>query len=273
MAPGGAGEPNLSLDEHRAALRAVTVADLHDVAQEAHASALLMVPEGTRADWAGFVAAPTVSEAIPAGTTHRSRDDDGQLRVGPDGISYLGDGGPLTVRYADCAVMLAWPDGARQLIGHDAIVLHVEPTLFDLRPPGLALLDTAVPADRQVAMPPRDPQQIPQPGAAREYREHLARPRRAWWETLLMALSGLATLGIGGLTLLLTIGMFMEPAVGATAGCGVRSPWAGCSLLSSRCPSCCWRGGDAGENRPPMLAGDRLGGIRSARCRGGSSAG
>ncbi|MFF0721978.1 M16 family metallopeptidase [Micromonospora sp. NPDC003816] len=212
------GEPNLSLDEHRAALRAVTVADLHEVAHEVHASALLMVPEGTRADWAGFVAAPTISEAIPAGTAHRSRDDDGQLRVGPDGISYLGDGGPLTVRYADCAAMLAWPDGARQLIGHDAIVLHVEPTLYDLRPPGLGVLDAAVPADRQVAMPPRDPEQIPQPGGVRDDRDHVPRSRRARRETLLLLLGGLVVLGLGGRALLLTIDVVLEPPTGDVGG-------------------------------------------------------
>ncbi|MFI7023762.1 M16 family metallopeptidase [Micromonospora sp. NPDC049900] len=215
------GEPNLSLDEHRAALTAMTVGDLHRVAQEVHASTLLMVPDGTRADWAGFVAAPTTSEAIPAGTAHRSRDDDGQLRVGPDGISYLGDGGPLTVRYADCAAMLVWPDGARQLIGHDAIVLHVEPTLYDLRPPGLAVLDTAVPADRQVAMPPRDPQQIPQPGAVREYRDRrddVPRPRRARRETLLLVLGVLAVLGLGGRALLLTVDVVLEPPAEKAGG-------------------------------------------------------
>ena len=206
------GEPNLSIDEHRAALKAVTLAELHEVAQEVCASALLMVPDGTRADWAGFTAAPTSSESVAAGTTYYSRDGDGQLRVGPEGVSYLDDGAPLTVGYADCAVMLAWPDGARQLIGPDAIVLHIEPTLFDVHPAAMNVIDIGVPADRQVAMPPRDPESIPQPRAVREIREYLARPKRAGWEVLLMVLSGLATLTIGGFTLLLTLAMFIEPS-------------------------------------------------------------
>ncbi|WP_433529412.1 M16 family metallopeptidase [Micromonospora sp. CA-263727] len=205
------GERNRSLDEHRAELKAVTLAELHEVAQEVCASALLMVPTGTRADWAGFTAAPTASETVAAGTTHYSRDDDSQLRIGPEGASYLGDGSRLTVSYAECAVMLAWPDGARQLIGPDAIVLHIEPTLFDLHPTAMQAIDAGVPADRQVTMPSRDPETIPQPRAVREIRDYLARPKRPWWEAPLMLLSGLATLTVGGFTLLLTLAMFVDP--------------------------------------------------------------
>nr|WP_230416056.1 insulinase family protein [Micromonospora tarapacensis] len=205
------GEPNRTVDEHRADLKAITLADLDEVAREVSASALLMVPDGTRADWAGFTAAPTTSESVAAGTTYHSRDDDNRLRIGPEGVSHLGAGGTLTVAYADCAVMLAWPDGARQLIGADAIVLHIEPTLFDVRPAAMTVIDNGVPPDRQVRMPPRDPERIPQPRALREAREHQARTRRAWWEVPLMVLSGLATLTVGGFALLLTIGMFISP--------------------------------------------------------------
>ena len=35
-----------------------------------------------------------------------------------------------TVRCDSCAALLAWPDGARQLIGHDAVMARVEPTLY-----------------------------------------------------------------------------------------------------------------------------------------------
>ncbi|NLU78999.1 hypothetical protein HCA58_11555 [Micromonospora sp. HNM0581] len=114
-------------------------------------------------------------------------------------------------RYADCAEMLAWPDGARQLIGHDATVLHIEPTLFDTHPAAMSVIDSAVPTDRQITMPPRDPEDVPQPRARHEARAQLARPQRAGWEILLMVLSGLATLVVGGFTLLLTVGMFVSP--------------------------------------------------------------
>jgi zinc protease len=73
----------------------------------------------------------------------------------------------------------------------------------------MQVIDKGVPADRQIRMPPREPEHIPQPRVLREAREH--RPGRVWWETLLMVLSGLAALVVGGFTLLLTIGMFISP--------------------------------------------------------------
>jgi hypothetical protein len=51
--------------------------------------------------------------------------------------------------------MLAWPDGGRLLIGHDAVSLRVEPA----RHPGLAAalpaIDAAVDAGRRVDLPAR----------------------------------------------------------------------------------------------------------------------
>lgn len=202
------GERNLTVDEHRAELKAVTVADLHAVAREVAGSALLMVPEGNTADWAGFVEAPTRSERTVDGTPYREREGDGELRVGIDGVSYVGPGGPLTVTYADCAVLLAWPDGARQLIGSDAISMRIEPTMFELHPGAIRVIDSQVPADRQVVMPARDPERIPQPRAA-EPAPRREPVERSWWEIPLMVVSGLAALAVGGLNALLTLGMFI----------------------------------------------------------------
>ncbi|MBY8873767.1 insulinase family protein [Micromonospora sp. PLK6-60] len=158
------GHPNLTVEEYRAELAAVTPADVHAVAQEVMASALLMVPEGSAADWAGFVAAPTLSTEAIAGTPYRSREDDGgELRIGPEGVSLVLPAGLLTVRYAECAAMLAWPDGARQLTGHDGIIVRIEPTLFDLHPGAMQYLDGQITPDRRVDLPPRAPERIPQP--------------------------------------------------------------------------------------------------------------
>lgn len=195
------GEPNLTIDEHRAELKAVDLADLHEVAGEVMGSALLMVPRGLTADWAGFVAAPTHSTATVDGTTYRAKEGAGGIRVGEDGVSYLRAEGPLTVRYDDCSVMLTWPDGARQLIGADAITLHIEPTMLELSPGTMAAIDAGVPADRHVAMPARTPDQIPQP---RPLAREAGTAGRSWWEKLVMVLSGLGTLVMGGFTLLLT---------------------------------------------------------------------
>ncbi|SCL38323.1 Predicted Zn-dependent peptidase [Micromonospora rhizosphaerae] len=206
------GEPNLTVDELRAELNSVTLADLHQVVQEVTATALLMVPDGHTADWAGFTEAPTRSTHTVTGTAYQQREGDAELRVGVDGVSYLGPGGPHTVRYAECAAMLAWPDGARRLIGYDAISVHIEPTLFDLHPGAIHVIDQQVPADRRLPMPARPPEQIPQPYAAANRRQSQQRPapaKRSWWEIPVMVLSGLATLGVGGISLLLTLSMFI----------------------------------------------------------------
>jgi len=204
------GEPIRTVDEYRTELKEVGPAELVEVAAETMASALLMVPEGCRADWAGFAPAPTSSDnVIVAGTSYREREGDGELRVGVDGVSYLGPGGPLTVRYAECAVLLAWPDGARQLIGDDAISLRIEPTMLDLHPAAVQVIDGQVPPDRQVLMPARPPERIPQPEAAHHQRS-AERPRRRFWEVALMTLSGLAALLLGAFTGLLHYGMELD---------------------------------------------------------------
>ncbi|WP_330438561.1 insulinase family protein [Micromonospora sp. NBC_00821] len=201
------GQPNLSIDEHRAELKAVSLTDLYDVAGEMTASALLLVPGGHTADWAGFVAAPTHSADTVEGATYRAKEGAGGLRVGADGVSYLRSEGPLTVRYDDCSVMLAWPDGARQLVGADAIVLHIEPTMLDLPALTIPAIDAGVPSDRHVAMPARTPDQIPQP---RPIVREVKFPGRSWWEVPVMVLSGLGTLLMGGLCLMLTIGTLAD---------------------------------------------------------------
>ncbi|MGC9665563.1 M16 family metallopeptidase [Planosporangium sp. 12N6] len=158
------GQPDHSLDELREQLHAVTVEDVHEVAVEAMGAALLMVPEGHRADWAGFTAAPTASERAVSGAGYRSREDIAQkLIVGPEGVSIVAPDAVATVRYDQCAAKLAWPDGARQLIGYDGMSLRIEPTLYAVTPAALAPIDAAVPASVTVPMPARRPDAIPQP--------------------------------------------------------------------------------------------------------------
>ncbi|MFJ8582503.1 insulinase family protein [Micromonospora sp. NPDC093277] len=156
------GEPVPDLDELHADLDAVTVDDLRKVAREAAASALLLVPEGLRADWAGFDAAPTTSDEVVEGAVHRASDGEAELTVGTDGVTGIYGETVATVSYDRCAALLAWPDGARRLIGDDGISVHVEPNLFE-PVPDLAAVDDAVPRDRHVTMPARHSELIPSP--------------------------------------------------------------------------------------------------------------
>jgi hypothetical protein len=87
------------------------------------------------------------------------------LIVGRDGVSITGTDSVVTVRFAECAVMLVWPDGGRMLIGHDGVTVRVEPTMFEIDAATLASLDAGVPADVVVRQSARNPDAIPQPAA------------------------------------------------------------------------------------------------------------
>ncbi|WP_256986659.1 pitrilysin family protein [Streptomyces sp. SS07] len=167
------GHENLTPDEHRAHLADVTVEDLREVARELYDSALIQVP-GRGVDWAGFTEAPQWSGPSfgpePLGTVHRSRASDAvSLAVGREAVTLTTPRGRISVRYDACAAMRVFPDGARHLIGFDAFVVEVEPTLYaKLTPDRMAVIDAAVPAAAVVPMPERDPDEIPQPAARRD---------------------------------------------------------------------------------------------------------
>ena len=206
------GRPTPTVDDLRAEIKAVTLDDLRAVAGELTANALLMVPDGLAADWAGYVAAPTRSTAPVPGTPHASREGTGQLLIGAEGVSYVpfaGDG-VAAVRFAECAAMLCWPDGGRRLIGNDGIAVTVEPNLYYLTPEALRAVDQLVPPDRKVFLPPRDPEDIPVAG------EHVAlatgpkKPAGAL-HIIGMLLSAVGATLCAGFAALLAVALLMEP--------------------------------------------------------------
>jgi zinc protease len=160
------GQPMLSSAQLLDELRAVTVADVHEAALEVLNTGLLQVPEGHTADWAGYVAAPTHSQRVVAGQPCTSRRDPKvSLVVGAEGVSLVHAehaDRPSTVLYRECAVCLAYPDGARQLIGHDGMMVRIEPTIHPVPPEAARVLDAVV-AAVTVPMPARNPASIPQP--------------------------------------------------------------------------------------------------------------
>ncbi|MFG1990316.1 M16 family metallopeptidase [Actinoplanes sp. NPDC048988] len=158
-----AGRPVQSADEAIAETRAVGPAEVAEVAGAACANGLLMAPR-TRADWAGFTAAPSHSESAVPGTEYASWEaPDETLIIGPEGVSIVRAGEAATVRFDACAIVRAWPDGARYFVGHDGIVVGIEPTLWSGVAAALPWLDAHSPAAVRVDQPPRDPAQIPQP--------------------------------------------------------------------------------------------------------------
>ncbi|MFH8936729.1 insulinase family protein [Streptomyces griseosporeus] len=157
-----AGRPPVPLEQQRAELRAVTDGHVHAVALEAAGTALLQVPAGHSADWAGYTAAPTTSPYAVTGRRFTARDNSGcALVIGADGVSFVGreaDGteSAATVLHRACAAVLTWPDGGRRLIGTDGLVVDVEPDRYGIDASALAALDAALPPAAVVPQPPRE---------------------------------------------------------------------------------------------------------------------
>ncbi|HTJ33495.1 MAG TPA: insulinase family protein [Dactylosporangium sp.] len=160
------GFPLWPTEDIRAEMQALTVADVHAAALDMLATGLLQVPSGHDALWAGFEAAPVASERQVEGQRYPNRRE-GKLKlvVGPHGVGLEQDGcPPVAIGFHECAISLAYPDGGRQLIGHDSLTIRIEPTLYAVPPHELARIDAAL-AAVTVPQPPRDPRQIPRPDA------------------------------------------------------------------------------------------------------------
>ncbi|MEV7581984.1 M16 family metallopeptidase [Streptomyces erythrochromogenes] len=190
---------HLAVDGARAEIEAVTVEDLHRVAQEVWADALVRVP-GRGVDWAGLTAAAASPEIVTGRRYSALEDGKVALLVAKDGISLVTPDDQVTVRYAECALMQVFPDGARHLVGNDGFTIAVEPTLYRLTLGWLAPLDAGVPAAAVVRMPPRDPARIPRPNPS-NVRPRAARPDRSGavtaWIWVLGTLTVLLSAGTG----------------------------------------------------------------------------
>ncbi|GAA4922791.1 M16 family metallopeptidase [Actinoplanes utahensis] len=161
------GRPVQTLEQDLADLRAVTGKDVAEIAAVACADGLLMTPGRTRADWAGYAEAPAESTSAVEGVAYPMiNHPEVRLIAGDAGVSRTGDDEIVTVRYAECAAVLAWPDGARRLIGHDGIQVQVEPTLFAGAGTVVREIDARLPAELRIPMPARDPDTIPAPPPA-----------------------------------------------------------------------------------------------------------
>jgi hypothetical protein len=83
--------------------------------------------------------------------------------LGTDGVSLISSNRIATVHFAQCSVMLAFPDGGRVLVGYDGIICQIEPSVFEIPPAALMALDAALSGSQVVRMPARDPDSIPKP--------------------------------------------------------------------------------------------------------------
>jgi predicted Zn-dependent peptidase len=165
------GRPARSVAAWREDLAAVSVAQVREVGREALASSLFVLPPRSVPHRA-FTWLSGRSDTAVAGREIRSADsplDPARLVVGAEGVSLVRGQAITTVRAAECAALLKWPDGARQFIGRDGAAIRVEPALWRLKDRA-GVLDVTVPADRLVTMPYRDKATVPRPWTTRRTR-------------------------------------------------------------------------------------------------------
>ncbi|WHT22414.1 hypothetical protein N8J89_15490 [Crossiella sp. CA-258035] len=186
----GAEPPTIASVE--AELATLCAEDIQDVGISVRDNLLLMVPEG-HLPGERYVAAPHGStgtvqgevllhidsaqpgEQKPFGPGNQGRP---RLCVGEEGVSLINGLEFVTVRFAECAAALAWPDGARHLIGLDGLHLRVEPNLWKYGAALPELIDRGVPPEVVVPRPPREEHEIPRPAKSSSWSRLRARLKR-----------------------------------------------------------------------------------------------
>lgn len=182
-----------TLDSAHAELDALTEEDIQDVGISVRDNLLLMVPDGhppgerytpAPASSTGRVdgeillpidaARPGEQNPFGPGTTGKPR-----LCVGPEGVSLIQGPEFITIRFAECVAMLAWPDGARHLFGRDGLHLRLEPTLWQYGAALPELIDRGVPPEVVIPKPPRADDDIPRQARKSTWTRLRARLRRA----------------------------------------------------------------------------------------------
>lgn len=185
------GRPVPTPAQRRAALESVTSADVVAVARQAWESAVVVAPVGE--GWAGTSVARRGTGSPISGTVYERIDATADLVIAAEGATLRHGPDPVTVRFAEAAALLAFPDGGRVLIGPDGANVPFEPTLHDDLGPGepAALLDGRVPPHLVVPMPAREVPERPDPDRLAEVRQ--ARQERAGAEPSPARTAGRAT--------------------------------------------------------------------------------
>lgn len=166
------GRPVPTVAAWRESLAAVSAAEVQTMAKEAYGSSLFVLPPKREPHRLGFTHLGGSAGTAVAGHRIRSADyplDQARLVIGEDGVSLVQGQAVDTVRYAQCAALLTWPDGGHLLIGRDAVGISIEPALWRLKDRA-AHLEEKVGAERSVAMPYRPSERVPRPWTGRPTR-------------------------------------------------------------------------------------------------------
>lgn len=156
------GTPIRSADEALAALDEVGPEDVREVGRTMLDTALLMLPRGEHPQGARFARAPVSAAVAVDGRVH-TRPDEARLAliVGRDGVTELTGPDMATVRFDECAAVLAWPDGARYLVGLDGMTAGIDPNLWHAGAVAVADIDRYAPPGLVVRMPERPADRVP----------------------------------------------------------------------------------------------------------------
>jgi hypothetical protein len=167
------GRPNGTPESWKRKLAGISPEDVRRVASEAFASGVFVLPRGHQSFFAEIKHVPWVSAGTVTGRNVPSADAPfvaTRLVLGTEGVSLCHGARALTVKFGECAALLASPDGGRQLIGRDGLSVTVEPTLWRLPSDAMSRIEAAVPRDRHVRGPYRETGKIPRPGTTARMR-------------------------------------------------------------------------------------------------------
>jgi hypothetical protein len=156
-----------SMDANASGLMSVTTSDISQFWHDAKDTAIFALPsEVPIQPWMGKVT-PTSTAAPVQGHKALGVDapiQDNWLVYGSDGVSLVWpDGRHHTVRYSELAAALCYEDGAVHLIGSDAALLKVEPTLWRNGKSICSSILKQAPAYLQLSQGLRSIQDIPGP--------------------------------------------------------------------------------------------------------------
>ncbi|MDR2930699.1 MAG: hypothetical protein LBV06_07350 [Propionibacteriaceae bacterium] len=155
------GTPEETLARYRRRVEAVTVDDVAALARTVRESAFWITPVNDLR-WVGL---PPAKFLLPVVEGHRFQaiNADEAIIVSDKGVTHYRGQAHWTVPYDQCVGVLAYPDGARQVVGVSGVSIGIEPTLYDGLTPALvtALVDPQVNADHMIPMPARREDAIP----------------------------------------------------------------------------------------------------------------
>jgi len=156
-----------TLDRAEAEADAVSPESLASAASGFLRSALLMLPRGGALEREGWSPVPVSAVEPVTGGTHGSGSGPEAVRlvVSEAGatLHVPAAASSITVRVGDVAAVLHWADGRREVIGHDANRIVVEPTLWPAGKLVVDDIDRVFPGPARVDVGARRPQEIPQP--------------------------------------------------------------------------------------------------------------